>query len=406
MQALAELDLPHLPMEDRAFAADPFPHFAAARAQHPWMATSAFGVVITEYRAMRELFAQDDKLRPSLDGVVEQLGAQGTAIALWAEGNLLSLPPELHRQLRATFGASFTPRYANELRPLIRATLTRLLDEWAPKGTFDFEEFASWFPISVMFVMLGAPLDRIAGIRDDLEVLGLALSMDRNLTPALHEAAQRVHAFAEELILARREGPRSEGSPDLLDAVVEASAAGTIEFRYLSNLVMSLLMGAYDTSKNVLTLIMWLLIDRPDVYRRCAEDADYCRRTVEEAMRYISTGTSYRSATQDIVYRDVLLPEGTMLLFPFSVSGRDPGTFPEGEIFDPDRSADPGAHHIAFGLGRHMCLGQHIARVQLQEGLHLVAQRLRDPKLAGPYGWRPFPGVWGLKGLPITFTPA
>jgi cytochrome P450 len=53
-----------------------------------------------------------------------------------------------------------------------------------------------------------------------------------------------------------------------------------------------------------------------------------------------------------------------------------------------------------------MCLGQYIARAQLQEALHLIAQRMREPKLAGDVAWRPFYGTWGLKGLPIAFTPA
>jgi cytochrome P450 len=53
-----------------------------------------------------------------------------------------------------------------------------------------------------------------------------------------------------------------------------------------------------------------------------------------------------------------------------------------------------------------MCLGQYIARAQLQESLHQVAQRMRDPKLDGTFDWRPFFGTWGLKGLPLTFTPA
>jgi cytochrome P450 len=57
-------------------------------------------------------------------------------------------------------------------------------------------------------------------------------------------------------------------------------------------------------------------------------------------------------------------------------------------------------------MGKHMCLGQYIARAQLQEGIHLVAQHMRDPRPAGELGWRPFPGVWGIKGLPIEFTPA
>jgi cytochrome P450 len=53
-----------------------------------------------------------------------------------------------------------------------------------------------------------------------------------------------------------------------------------------------------------------------------------------------------------------------------------------------------------------MCLGQHIARAQIEEGLHLIAQRLRNPRRAGPSGWRPFFGTWGMRGLPIEFDPA
>jgi cytochrome P450 len=401
----AELDLPHLPMERPEFAADPFPYFTSARTKHPWLATSAFGYVVHEYAAMRELFGQDDKLRPSLDGVVAQLGAEGTAVARWAKDNLLSIAPEQHRQLRDAFAMSFTPRRANELRPLIRDTVTNLLDEWAPKGAFDFEEFASWFPISILFVMLGAPPERIADIRDDLETLGLVLAMDPGLTPALAAAAERLETFAGDLIAARRATGRRADPPDLLDDVVAAAACGQVAEAHLSNFVMSLLMAAYDTSKNLLTIIMSLLIRHPKVYKRCGEDFDYCRRAIEEAVRYCSSGTAFRYTTQDVVFREVLLPQGTMLFFPFSISGRDPGSFADPDRFDPDRPVDPDRRHIAFGLGRHMCLGQHIARAQLQEALHLIVQRLHEPRLAAPHGWRPFYGVWGLKGLPISFTP-
>jgi cytochrome P450 len=54
----------------------------------------------------------------------------------------------------------------------------------------------------------------------------------------------------------------------------------------------------------------------------------------------------------------------------------------------------------------HLCLGQFLARAQMEEGLHLMAQRITDPRPAGEVSWRPFPGVWGVNSLPISFTPA
>src|SRR5690606_26323859 len=127
-------------------------------------------------------------------------------------------------------------------------------------------------------------------------------------------------------------------------------------------------------------------------------------KVVEENFRYLTTSTIPRRVTRDIDYRDVLIPEGTLLFFPVSIAGRDATAIENPEAFDPDR--DQTRKHMALGMGVHICLGQFIARAQIEEGLHLIAQRIRNPRRTGPSGWRPFYGVWGLKGLPIEFDPA
>jgi cytochrome P450 len=183
--------------------------------------------------------------------------------------------------------------------------------------------------------------------------------------------------------------------------IIRTSDAGKISARQLTDLIMFFFIAGYDTSKNVLTYTMYTLLDYPEIYRRCADDHDYCQRVVEEALRWFNPGTVARFVDRDLLYRDVMLPKDTMLFFPLSISGRDPGSFPNGQKFDPGRQADN--RHIAFGLGKHGCLGQFIARTQLQEALHQIAQRMREPRLAGEVNWRPFFGTWGLKGLPIEF---
>ena len=152
--------------------------------------------------------------------------------------------------------------------------------------------------------------------------------------------------------------------------------------------------------------MMHLMTDHPDIYERCADDLDYCRKVVEETLRMFNPSSAFRFTSEDITYRDVLIPAGTMLFFNLNVSGRDPQAFDDADSFNPDRQIDPARRHVAFGLGKHMCLGQFIARAQLQEGIHLIAQHMKQPHEAGEKGWRPFPGVWGIKGLPIEFTPA
>jgi cytochrome P450 len=172
----------------------------------------------------------------------------------------------------------------------------------------------------------------------------------------------------------------------------------------LGDLLIFLFGAGFDTSKNILTLTMWELIQHPAAYRRSAEDVGFCARVIDESMRLHSVTNTNRLVIEPIAYRDVLIPAETNLWFPWSVAARDSSAVANASLFDPNREQ---THpHVGFALGAHMCLGQFIARAQLAEGLHQIARRIRNPKSTGPAGWRPFPGVWGIRGLPITFDPA
>lgn len=401
MQTLDELDLPHLEYTNPALAADPYPYFIEARAKHPFLARTDLGIVITEYQAMRDLFGRDELRAPYAD-VVKVLGQENTPWGDFTERQMIALPAETHRFLRDTFAAKFTPRNANELRPLMRANITKLLDLWAPKENIDFEEFAANFPISVMFALVGAPQDDIAQLRDDLEVIGLAHSYQDDLFPRIQAGMVRLESYVERIIAERRANPHAV-QEDLLDLLIHTSDDGNVTHQQLADLIVFFFLAGYDTSKNVLTYLMYTLLDYPEIYARCAQDHDYCRKVIEEGLRYFNPSTVARFVDKEFTYRDVVFPKDQMMFFPLSVSGRDPGSYDEPDRFDPDRPIDPKKRQIAFALGKHMCLGQYIARAQLQEALHQIAQRMKHPKLAGTVGHRPFYGAWGLKGLPITF---
>lgn len=403
MQKLEELELPHLPMGTPEFAADPYSFVARAREVHPWLATCENGYCVFEYSAIRELLWMDDQMRPSFDEVVEIMGAKNSPWGRFTEEQMIALPAREHRLLRDTFAAKFTPRFANQMRPIMRETMQKLLDEWAPKEKIDFEEFVSYYPVSVISHLMGAPLEALPGLRGSLEIFGLGQSLDKSLLPELDKAYLHLDAFCEGLIDDRLANPHEEGEADLLDILIEAKEDGGISRRQLTDLLVFLYVAGYDTSKNVMTMMMNTMMQHPEIYERCARDLDYCRNCVEEFLRYFNPGTSFRFTDADIVFRDVLLPEGTMLFFPNSIAGRDPTIYEDADEYKPERPIDPNRRQIAFGLGKHMCLGQHIARAQIQEGLHMIAKRMKNPRRAGESGWRPFYGVWGLRGLPIEF---
>ncbi|HMP56879.1 MAG TPA: cytochrome P450 [Novosphingobium sp.] len=407
MRRIDEIELAFLDWERPEFAANPWPEFEKARAVHPWAARTSAGFAVFELKAIRDLLGNDDNLRPSFDGIVDIMDCRGSPWGRFAAEQMIALPEREHVLLRRTFAARFTPRYANDLRPMMRAIMADLLAEWAPKRRIDFEEFASYYPVSVTARMIGAPADAIPGLRASMETLGLAFAMDKTKVPDLDRAFLHLDAFARELMTQRRAHPHGrDDHPDLLDMLLEAADEGGINDRQLADLLIFLFVAGYDTSKNVLTYMMHMMTEHPDIYSSCAEDLDYCRKVVEEALRLFNPSTTFRITKEDIVYRDVLIPKDTMLFFTLNIAGRDPTATDQADAFLPEREVDPALRHVAFGLGKHMCLGQYIARAQLQEGIHLVARHMKNPREVDEKGWRPFPGVWGIKGLPLEFEPA
>jgi cytochrome P450 len=401
MPELAELDLPYLAVEEADFAKDPVSHFVAARERHPWLARCSVGYVVTEYQAMREMLRHDAQMAMGFNEIVEIMGATGTPWGDFIAGTIQVQTGEVHARLRKAVHASFTPGEANRYRGVMREEINRLLDAWLPKGEFDFEEFIAHFPITVLCRMIGASPEVIPSLRASLEALGLAFSMDRNNLPELQRGMGVLYDCVHTLVAERRAGRRLSAEPDLLDQLLAARDAGGMDDEELYNLLIFLFGGGYDTSKNVLTLIMHNLLDRPEIYARCAESAEFCRRVMNETFRFNGPSSATRKVTEDFTVRDVRFPAGTLVMFPWSVAGRDETAVECPHVYDPDRR---GVHsHFAFGLGAHMCLGQFIARAQIEEGLHVIAQRLRRPRRVGEIDWRPFPGVWGIRGLPIAF---
>jgi cytochrome P450 len=284
--------------------------------------------------------------------------------------------------------------------------VTKLLDEWAPKGAFDFTEFASNFPVAVMFGLIGADLADLPKIKWALEIQGLSYSLDKSLLPDMERAHAMMMEFDSRLVHERRKAVAAGTAPqdDLLSELIRAEDTGLLTHQEVCEQLFFLFAAGYDTTKNQLGMAAHQLFQQPELWERCGRDREFCTLAIEEGMRHSSPSSPPRIALEDIDYGGVHIPKGTHLMFLLNISGRDPRTFDNPMEYRPGR--EHAKHHLAFGKGAHICLGLHLARFQMEEGLHLIAQRLKDPKIAGEVTWRRFPGVWGLETLPIRFTPA
>jgi cytochrome P450 len=398
MQALDDLDLFHLPLESPELAANPMPFFAAARERHPWLATSNLGHVVTQYRAIDEIMRLDANLKLPGEHFVEVMGAEGTGWGAFAQDQMLAQSGAKHDRLRGSVSAAFGPGSVKRMRGVMKETISALLDDWVPKGAFDFTDFAGNFPVRVMFGLLGTSDRHLPEIIDALEIHGQSFNMEVEKMAVIEDGYQRLWRFVDDLIDERMaRGPRG----DLLDDLIAAQAGGALSATELRQILILLFAAGFDTSKNLLTLLMHSLVANPEVYRRVGEDQDYARKAVKEQLRHSSPSNTYRVVTEAFDYRGVRFPEDAQLIFPLAISGRDPEVFADPERFDPERSEK--AANLAFGRGMHICLGQFLAQATVEEGIHLIARRIVNPRFAGPVSWRGFPGVWGIRTLPIAF---
>jgi len=403
MATVAADAIPVLPVESPEFWADANPFLEAARARHPWLARFSQGYIIHGYDAICELYTDDVNLEPGFGPVIDFYGVRGTMWARFMDEIVIAVGGAQHKRLRDSVIHAFTPRRANREREMMQRVVTELLDEWAPKGAFDFTDFASFFPVSVMCGLLGVSTEPIPRMRDALDNHLKSLTMDPSAKPLFMAGWEVLWDFADTTVT-EREASGLFDEESLLDSIIAAKNEGRLDETEARFMLLTTAVAGYDTSKNQLGVTMDLLLDRPEMYQRCAEDLQFCRAVVEESIRHTSIASPVRTAAHDFTHRDFTFRKGDMLVMASPLASRDPSVFPDPKRFDPER--DNKDRHVGFGRGEHICLGQFLARVQLQEGLHLIAQRLRNPRRTAPTEWRPFLGAWGPSKLEITFDPA
>jgi len=168
----------------------------------------------------------------------------------------------------------------------------------------------------------------------------------------------------------------------------------------------AVLMAGTDTTRNQLACALALFAEYPDQWALLAERPDLAPRAVEETMRFLGAvrGT-VRFAPEDVVFRDVLFPKGTLVFVSLAGANRDPDKWEACDTFDITRERQ--SQQMTFGSGIHHCMGAALARAELQEALVLLSKRLPGLATDGPVEWKPTTfGIWGPARLPLRFTPS
>ncbi|WP_328350276.1 cytochrome P450 [Streptomyces sp. NBC_00445] len=309
---------------------------------------------------------------------------------------LLGVDDPEHRTQRRKVIPGFTLRRAAELRPRIGQIVDERLDAMIAQGPpADLvTAFALPVPSMVICALLGVPY----ADHDFFEEQSRRLL--RGPTAAdTQDARARLEAYFGELI----DRKQTEPGDGLLDDLVHLGD-GTPTRQELISLAVILLVAGHETTANMISLGTYTLLQHPERLAELRADPALLPTAVEELLRVLSIADGLlRRATEDIEVDGTKIREGDGVLFSTSVINRDESVYADPDTLDWYR---PARHHVAFGFGIHQCLGQNLARAELEIALHGLLDRLPGLRLAAPADAIPFkPGdtVQGMLELPVTW---
>jgi cytochrome P450 len=398
-QQVEEMDLPLLRtigMERR----DAIAAIDEARAEH-WLARTEMGFCVMRLEDVTAVL-RDKRFHSALSILPQISGLPELGQAGRRRKSILSMEGDEHARLRRLVAPAFTPASANRLRPTMRAVITDLIDTIGGDGNCELvTDVCEPYPIPIVCELLGAPREDwklfSSWATDIFRIFNGTLEQD---LPFIERASTELTSYVSEMITQRRADPRADLLSDLIAIEEEGDRLSTEEMAMLAQAV---LMAGTDTTRNQLACSVALFAEHPDQWRLLAEQPVLAPRAVEESMRYLgAVRATVRFASEDVIYRDVLFPQGTIVSTSLAGANRDPEVWREPNQFDITR--ERGTAQMTFGSGIHFCLGAALARAELQEALPLLARRLPGLALTGPVEWKPANfGIWGPARLPLRF---
>ena len=398
--ALEDLDLPYLDVlgMPRAEANA----VAAEMAKTSWLARSELGYTVLRYDEAVSLL-RERKFFNGIRLLREINGVEAEEVGPTKRESILAMEGEGHTRLRRLVAPAFTPAATDGHRGKMREVFTDLLTPHLTGTQIELvQAVCEPYPIPIICEVLGAPPEDweqfSAWATDIFKIFNQNLQED---LPAITAAGEALAAYIANLVAVRRLEPKD----DLLSALIAAEENGDrLSTDELCMLAEAVLMAGTDTTRNQLGCTMALFAENPEQWVILRERPELIGRAVEESMRYLGAvrGT-LRYASEPVVFRDILFPEGTIVSVSLAGANRDPHLFEHPDDFD--LLAERSTKHLTFGSGIHHCLGAALARAELQEALSVLAKTFETVELAGPVEWKPPTfGIWGPSVLPRRFT--
>ncbi|MGY3618730.1 cytochrome P450 [Bradyrhizobium sp. USDA 10063] len=373
--------------------ADPHGVFRAYREKYPVVLHETGGYFVLRFSDVDRL-SKDPRFHSSGTSFPKMQGfGSGTMFDMFDYG-MLTADGDVHRRRRAPFSRLFAARAINEMRPSIRRTAEDLIEEWYGVGEVDFfDEIAAKMPARVIADLLGLPREDIPEftllVYEVTKAFSLGLSPDDIV--GIEKAGQRLREYVDKVLDERRRSPREDFLSAFLAAATEGGEMSPEEMLYQ---IFQLIVGGTDTTRVAIAMQVALLLQHREQWAEVCRDPALVSGAVTEAMRFEpSVGAVARVTSEDVDVGGTVIPAGQLVTLSTMSAMRDEMAYDRPDVFDIHRTKQPRLHPI-FGYGAHRCIGEAIARAELEESLSAITARIPQPdldvppKISGHFGIR------------------
>ncbi|MDD3447144.1 MAG: cytochrome P450 [Zavarzinia sp.] len=395
--------------------------FERLRREHPLAVADVPGYdphwIVTKYEDVREISRQDelfhsgDRSKMLVSQAGEQLIRQFTGGSSNIFKMLVHLDPPEHGKYRAVTGDMFKPQSIALLQEQVRKTARHFVDDLAARApACDFAaDVAFFYPLRVICNVIGIPEE------DHARMLRLTQWLFSYADPELHRPGadptdplehtltwkmvyDEFNSYYSDVIEDRQRQPRA----DFATAVVNGRIDGQpMDHRAMVSYLVIASTAGHDTTSATTGMSMWVLAQRPDLLAQLKADLSLVPAFIEESIRWTTPVKHFvRSATTDYILRGQKIAKGDLLYLSYISANRDEEIFTDPYSFRLDRKPN---RHIGFGYGGHICLGQHLARLEMKTFWEELLPRLDSVELDGEPKLAVADLVCGPKSIPVRF---
>ena len=318
---------------------------------------------------------------------------------------LVNMDGQNHFKHRLIAQEWFMPHNVRKLTPEVDAIARTYVDKMADLGgECDFaQDVAFWYPLRVVNSILGLPESVDAEfLRLTQQSFGAA---DPNLDASTEDRLERFTQSAAEfmalfhpVIEDRRANPTDDLASAYANAMIDDEPLGMPETLGLFLITAT---AGHDTTSATTAGGLKALLEHPDQFEKLKNDIGLLPNAVEEFLRWVAPVKHFaRTATEDVQIGNQTVKEGERVVVFFASACRDEEVFEDPFTFRIDR--DPNKH-LAFGTGPHLCLGMHLARLEIKSFFEQLLPRLDSIELAGEGAYLQANLVSGLTTLPIKY---